>query len=722
MKNASNGKMDISSMFAGPLELEGKLQSAAGLPPALHKIYDALQGHFKDDPALKEIITKEFMSMLPETSASKAMMPRRGVPGYDAEFLKNFTTRAAGDVQQLSHLHSSHLFADALASMNEGVSKLSSHWSWSDAEKKQLMDSAGKDGYADAMARVQGGEAAQKAGAVRDEFQKRFNNALMPIDNTLISKINSIGHTFYLALSPAFLLRTTMQPYHRTLPILGSRYGFATSAVEIGKATGVAAKILKNSVAQGFSEGGVRGVLDAEMKFDNLGLNDREKACIQDLHDRGELNLGQTRQLARMAMGKDIRSNDFTRFASMTAQYAEMSNRIVAALAAFRLAEKADKAKTPESLQKNSDYAMLVSRNSMDTFEADQTARQIGAKGIAGKWTPLMTSFMNYNLQTMQQIARTVHDGMFNKDQSPEGIQRAKEARKEFAGLMGTTAVLAGGLGLPFANAFAGVYNNFANEFNTTNEPSDIRIDVRNFLADVFGKDVGEMLSHGVSRGIGVDLSTTGLQNLLPGSDFLENRRLLKDRLASQSEALMGPALNVFTGTAVAASKIADGYYIKGLEAMMPSGLKAYYKAAELATVGYIDSKENPMPIHATPWDVMVQATGFTPAKKAEANEAQEYISTNAELRAARKGVLTDRVYKAGMARDSDAMQSAMTGVNAYTAANPLEAIRGDALRDLFKSHAMRMATGDEYGVGTDVRRQVPRLAGIRFSNAGGMP
>jgi hypothetical protein len=60
-----------------------------------------------------------------------------------------------------------------------------------------------------------------------------------------------------------------------------------------------------------------------------------------------------------------------------------------------------------------------------------------------------------------------VHDGFFGKDKSPEGLQRAKEARREFAGLMATTAVLAGALGMPFANAFAGVYNTLMSDRTT---------------------------------------------------------------------------------------------------------------------------------------------------------------------------------------------------------------------------------------------------------------
>jgi hypothetical protein len=715
---ASNGKLDLNETRSGALIDKGLLTRDAGLSPAMYSILDALHEQMGDHPALRELITREFMSMLPETSAKKSLMQRRGVPAYDGDFLKNFSTRAAGDVQSLGHIYSSHLFNDAFRDMRGAVETLQLGSGLPASERAHILP-----GDAASHESINSGDAGVRAAMVHKELQDRFNNGMTPVDGSMISKINSIGHTFYLALSPAFLLRTTMQPYHRTLPILGSKYGFTKSAVEIGKATGVAFQILKKSIAEGVGEGGARGVLDAEMKFNDLGLSKKEEAFIQELHDRGELNLGQTRQLARMAMGQDLRSNDFTRFASMTAQYAEMSNRIVAALAAFRMAEKNEKPKPGESTEaltkRNTEYGITSSKNSMDTFESDQTARQIGKHGFAGSVTPLLTSFMNYNLQTMQQISRAVHDGMFSKDPSPEGLQRAKEARKEFAGLMGTTAVLAGGLGLPFANVFAGLYNNFANEFNTTDSPSDIKIDIQNFLSDVFGQGVGEMLSHGVARGVGVDLSTAGLQNLMPGTEFLDNRRMFKDRMATQAEQLMGPALNVFVGAGAALSKISDGYYMKGLEAAMPSGLKAYYKAAALATVGYTDSKGNPMPITATPWDVLVQSTGFTPAKKATAMEAQDYMSTNAELIAHRKDVLSDRFYKGVKSGDQGDITGAVQGISNFNQVNPYDAMRD--LKGVFQEHALRMATGQVSGtgVGVDSKRQFPKLQQVRFSGAG---
>lgn len=689
---ASGDKIAEGKIAQGLLASSDKLDNAAGLNNAMRSILQTLQDSVGNDPTLtpeqsqqlKNNVTRQFLSMLPETSSRKAQMQRSGVPGYDGDFLRNFSTRASGAVHDVTHTYTAQKFTAAFKDFRDAIQ--------------------GEGGLNTAPE----GDSNVRAQMIHDELSRRYINGMTPIKADAVNIINSLGHSFYLALSPAFLIRTTMQPFHRGLPILGSRFGFVKGGTEIAKATKASIQIITDSVRAGFSEGGVRGVLDTGLQLDNAGLTPKDRAFVQEMHDRGELNIGQSHQLARMATGADVRTSDLTRFASMTAQYAEMTNRLVVGLAAYRLSGDVE-------------YSLRASRNAMDTFEPDQTARQIGKHGFAGKVTPLMTSFMNYNLQTMQQVARTVHDGMFNKDQSPAGLQRSTEAKKEFAGLMATTMTLSGALGLPFVNVFAGLYNWATKD---EDDPSDVRADVRNFMADFMGKDAAEMLAHGPSRALGVDLQTTGLQNLLPGTEFLDNRRLLKDRLESQSQQLLGPALNAGIDVGLAVSKMSDGYYTKGVEQALPSGLKAYYKAAELATTGYTDSKGNPVPISATPWEVLVQATGFSPAKKAERTEASLIFSTNEELLQHRKQVISDQVFKAVSAGDTERTDEAIAEMRRFNATNPLEAVRD--IGAVFRAHAIQMATGQLSGTGVGVTtgRKMPKLEDIRFANTqtGGMP
>lgn len=676
-------------------KLADRVDSAFGVSPALRSILASLHESVERSglsgeaaATMRDTITRELLSMLPETSSRNALMQRRGIPGYDADFLGNFARRAMGGVQDTSNIHSQPAFTAARKQMSDAI------------------DGLNRTGSADGRVRAQ---------MAADEINKRFANSQKPIDNKAINLINSLGHTFYLAASPAYLIRTTAQPFHRGLPIVGARFGFTRGAQEIGKATGVALKVMANTIADGYSENGLRGVLDANMSFRNLGLPANEQAFIQELHDRGTLNLGQARQLQSMAMGGTQRQQDLARMASMTAQYAEMTNRLAVGLAAFRLSERSNPTGDAAKTQANTDYAVQTIDRAMDNFDPSNTARQISKNGFAGKTTPLLTAFMNYNLQTMQQIARTVHDGLFNRDPSVEGLQRAKEARREFAGLMATTAMISGGLGLPFANVFAGVYNTLTND---NNDPSDIRVDAQNALDRLFGHTVGGVIAHGLPHAVGFDSSTFGLENLLPGSEFLSSRQLLKDRLDGQSQALMGPALNAGVGVALAMDKMSDGYYVKGIEAALPSGLKPYFKAVELGTSGYTDSKENPQAINpvtpenphgnkATWGQIGLQALGFRSARAADVSEAQQFATARQNRLDYQRGLIEDQFYKGALSGDQGTLDNATRGLQQFNTANPTQPIR--EVRDAIRQRMVGLALAGITGTG--VNATSPRQA-----------
>lgn len=658
-------------------KLADKTDSALGVSPALRSILGTLHESVEHAglsgdaaAALRDTFTRQVLSMLPETSARSAKMVRKGVPGYDGDFLGNFARRASGGVQDLANIHSQPAFTAARKGMDAAIGKLNT------------------SGTADGRVRAQ---------MAADEINLRHTNSQKALDNKAVNLINSLGHTFYLAASPAYLIRTMAQPFHRAAPLLGSRYGMVKASTEIGRAQVTAQKIMANTIAQGYKQGGARGVLDNSMQFRDLGLTPKEEAFVQELHDRGILDLGQARQLQTMAMGGTQLQQDLTRMASMTAQYAEMSGRLATGLAAFRLAERGRDGVAQAGTPANTDYAVKAVNLTMDNFDQTNTARQIGKHGFAGRVTPLLTAFMNYNLQTMQQIARTVHDGLFSQDPSPAGVQRAKEARREFAGLMATTTMISGALGLPFASAFAGVYNTMTND---NNDPQDIRIDAENFLDRTFGHTLGGIVAHGLPHGVGFDSSTFGLENLLPGSEFLASRQLLKDRLDDQSQAMMGPALNAGVGVLNAMDKMSDGFYVKGIEAALPSGLKPYFKAAELATNGYTDSKGNPIGLTATPWDVGLQAVGFQSAKKATQNEAEQFEEARQNRLALAKGLVADKFYKSVTTGDPAQFNAATAALAQYNAANPYQPIRdiGAGLRTRLMSLAVARATGTGVG------------------------
>lgn len=657
--------------------LADRPQEAMSAVPALRKILETADD-LNLSQAAKDAIARQVLQMMPETSSRSAKIARKGISGYDAKFYTPFAQRLAAAAHDTAGLYTSRRYADTSDGMKQSIEQLS------------------RTGSADAR---------QRAQLIADEFEKRYANMLTPVPNgSKVGLLNSLSHAFYLGLSPAFYIRTFAQPWHRGLPYIGAKFGFAGAMGEIAKAQLTSMQVIKNSVAAGLKQDGAIGIINAPVELKGLNLSLDEQKFVDEAHARGVFQLGETEQLLRAAMpGQTRRMQDALRMASATAQYSEMSNRFAMGLAAYRLAKK-----NPGKLGANltaTEYALQAIELTMDDFSPFNTARAIGRQGFAGNLTPLFTQFSNYNLQTIQQIHRTLHDGLFGGDTSPEGLQRAKESRREFGGLMATTAVISGALGLPFANAFAGVFNSLLSD---KDDPKDVRVSMRNWASETFGHEVGGILMHGLPHAANLDSSTFGLESLLPMSEFLANRRLWKDRADAQVRSSMGPAISLGLDLGDAISKMSDGYWMKGIEAALPVGLRTYYKTAEMAGLigpgGYTDSKGNPEPMKAGAGDLAWRALGFQTAQRAEVKEAQRDFLTNQELLKHRKQVVQDQFVKG--VRDPAAMQSAMSATTAFNAKNPMQPILQRDILGAIMNHERSYAVGEMAGSGVPLSKR----------------
>ena len=680
---AGQGKVTDSSW--GPLR--DRINEVSGVAPALRALLGSLDEAAAHTPGLKpdqaalmkDTLTRQILQLLPETASRSASIGRRGVPGYDANFLTSYARRAQAAVHDTAGLYTNRAYAAAAK------------------QRADAIDQINRTGSADARLR---------ATAIDDEINRRFADGMKSSSIPWVGQATSLSHSFYLGLSPAFFIRTMAQPWHRGLPILGAKFGYTQGMGALAGATPVALKVVANTLRAAVAKDGLRGVLGAPIELQGLNLPPKEQAFISELHLRGQLDLGEGSQLVRAAMGEGAsqKMRDALRMAALSAQTAEMTNRLAMGLAAFRLAEQ-----RPNLLGKetSTEFAIRAINLAMDNFDPANTARAIGRHGFAGPLTPLFTQFQNYALQTMQQIARTVHDGYFGQDKSPEGLQRAKEAKREFAGLMATTGMISGALGLPFANAFAGVYNMLMSD---EDKPEDVRISIRNWASDTFGKDVAGVLLHGPANAINMDTSTFGLQGLLPGSDFLASRMMWKDRSETQIRSMLGPAVSLGMDMTEAVSKMSNGYWLKGIEAALPIGLRSYFKAAELARVGYTDSKGNPLPIDAGAGDIAWRALGFQTADKADQGDAARDFLTNQKLLQHRRGMITDKYIKA--LGDPSLLADAGQQLQAFNAANPTQAIGQQEIAGALRGYVTGQALGRASGTGVAVsKRQLPTLA-----------
>lgn len=692
MKEDDTGKKVDSgelSLAAGTLSETSVIESAYGLDRVMRGIRSRMAEKL-DEHALaagaagkadlkaafstaSNAINEVILDMMDADSARQATRMRHKVPGYSTDYLRSFAKRTQWYDAAISNMATADKFGEVFTNMQKAINEMA---------------------YKNSDTAVRGQE-------LHDELAMRFSNSLKVNDNKFVTGLSVFGNHFYLALSPAYLVTNMLQPYMLSLPTLGGRHGFVASAKAMARASADAAKILSAAAKTGLAEGGVRGLLDARVRLEGLGLAQDEIDFLYKLIRTGVVDATQGHELGRMAEGTTTRAANAAKALSLLNHYSEVGNRLSVGLAAYRLSKSAKNGiADPEA---RLDYVKQVISNTQFNYTDHNTARLIGRHGFMGAATPLFMQFQRFAFFTMENYIRLVHEGFINKEVPKE---EREYARKALYGTLGATSLFAGTMGLPFASVLAALANGVGGD------DKDIREQYREWLASVFGKDLGEMIARGaIPRSLGVDLSgAVGHQDLLPGSRFVADRRNFEDKIKSQSSTMMGPAFNAGFDIIGGSLKIADGDLFEGFKAMLPRFAKGYANAYQTtAAGGFVNKQGDPVPIPATWGDIAMQAGGFTPNQKAEQSEQNFYYQgelnqTKQDLKKLRKEVV-GAVEKGEMTPE---LQQQWMEYNATHPEAPLKDVTG-ILAARARARAMAEMTGS--GVLESNRKHLPKLS-----------
>lgn len=682
--------IEQDTLSSGSIGDRGSAESMRGVAEFARNILREIDNQdFPDDVngEISRFMKRQVMEMFPDTSSQKALIQRKegGTAGYDASFMRSYGTRADMAASMLANSYTLPLHDAAFNSMREQVR---------DLEK---------------------GQAGTAAKGVYDEFRRRFSNSLNPVESPLIDLYKSGGYNFYLAMNPAYLLTNMLQPIQLTAPYLGARFGFVPAVKEMKSSTGKAVDVLRKTLAQGIKEGkdaggtkgAVLGALDLDYVLDKSGLSQGEQDFIRSLQASGELSAMQSVEIGQIASGTSRARATTMKLLSAGSQYTEVVNRISSGLAGYNLAKKrgaSDAAATQQGIRAVQDTQF--------NYSDRNTASAFGRHGVFGKVTPLITSFMNYNFQTIELLLRESRAAI-SKNSTPE---ERKEALKSLGGIMTTTTLLAGALGLPAANAIAAIADGIMNAAGgDDDDPSDVKASFRRWLADVFGKDVAEGIARGLPRAVlGVDLSTrTGLQDIIPGTRFMADRREWKDKFESGALDSLGPATSATKDVILGMSQVMDGRVLDGLVSMLPSALRGTARAVRQAQDGFTNAAGNKLPMEVTSWDQAVTALGFTPGKKAEQSEVNAaFKQSDMQLRA-RQAKLSNRLYRA-IERGEDTADI-VTDVMEFNRAHPQYKIDPKrALETRAKARGVAEVSGTDI---TTLPRFLPLLEKYRYAN-----
>jgi hypothetical protein len=621
----------------------------------------------------KATMREIWLDSLPDTSMAKVMTRRNAVLGYSRDMFRAYAFRAQISAKSLANLAATPKFNDAFVRMRAAVNQSL------DVEDPLHANS-------DLMHQVY------------KELTKRESQQAEILNTSFADKLRAVTHGWMLGLSPAYFLINLSQLGVLLWPELGARHGFVESAKAVARVTPIALKILRAQAAESHENGGLLRASDVIITMDSLKraeLTDEEARFAMNVISRAKVTLGSdARELGQLAEPSGNKALDNTlKVGASFGLYSETFNRLVSAFAAREL-YKDGKVKN----QSVEDYASYIIDETMLNYSKANTARMLGKRGFLGPATPLITQFMQYNVQALEKLYREFHKAI-SKTASPEEMA---QARRFLAGHAVAVMALAGTMGLPFANVVASVIDRIVDLFDGDDEPFDVLAASRNWMADNFGPGVAEVISRGGPRALGFDMSQrAGEQDMIPFSRFLTDRRNWKDKLDNQLGQSLGPSGSVLSNVVEGAGRVLDGD-MGGLAQALPTFLRNPVQIYQMTQKGYQDSHGNVLPMTPRASAYLSQAIGFTPAQKAEYSEARNEQLTRKGLIVRRASVLRNQIADAILSGDTESARRYIAEAQNFDSKNPGFEVLPDidnAIRRRVRSQALAKATNTPAGI-----------------------
>jgi len=348
-------------------------------------------------------------------------------------------------------------------------------------------------------------------------------------------------------------------------------------------------------------------------------------------------------------------------------------NREATGMAAFRLARDGGAA---------FDEAVKFARDAIfDTHFDYSNANR--ARYMQSGTAKVLLMFRQYSLNMSWALGRMVWQA--TKGQDPEV---RKIARRNLAGVLGMSTLFSGALGLPMMGVVMGVLNAVQAPFGDDDEPWDAETEFRAFLGDMLGPSAAEVLLRGPANKLtGANIAgRVGLDSLwIRDADRELDGRGMFNNLLEQAAGPMGGVLkNVLVGK----QQIDEGHLLRGVETMLPKGMKDVLKAARYATQGVNTLRGDPVVEDVSLWQALLQGAGFAPAEVAERYERNRALKNYEEHITRRRETLMNAFALAVRNGDQPTREAVMEKIRAFNRANPEVAISASSIRASMKSRA----------------------------------
>ena len=504
---------------------------------------------------------------------------------------------------------------------------------------------------------------------VAKELAKRHEYTMNPKSASWATDATAFGFLWFLSTSPAAGILNLSQTAISAYPILRARFAGAGAGMALlgaSKEYATAPKIelymnkLHNDEIDDPTEPGRK-----------IEVGDRgDKAALQYFHEIGMFAKTRTRELmgfAERGLQFGDKRQQIMEMTGYIFHKTEEMNRVVTAMAAYRLARKklaGDASKT--ELTKHLDAVEMAEEMvEMSHYDYTNTNRPRLMQGDMGR---VVFLFRNYSLNMQYRLIRDFRDGIWKNENI--SVEARREARSRFAGIIGMTSVFAGLSGWPL---IYGVRFLLDTMLGDEDDPFDSRTELRVWLTDIWGEGVSEAIVKGPWDTLTqATLSSRASLNNLWIRELPQNLRgkdLLLHLAGEGMGPIMGIGLNYFQGW----EDLQGGHTDRALERFVPKAVADVMKTIRFMTQGAQTYQKDMImsPEEFTSWDLAVQAMGFTPANLTLRYEQNRAIKDMEARLKERRNHILNSLFSAYKLRDRGRAREVMGWIVNWNKANP---------------------------------------------------
>lgn len=505
--------------------------------------------------------------------------------------------------------------------------------------------------------------------------------------------------------SPAFHMINSAEPWTISMPVLAGRFKVGRTVAALNQAyrdigaLSAAGAGFKDTVKAFKSDQGLTNYLTRfQDRLRKTSDGKHVADMLEHLYDVGLLSRDAGLEIGRMStpngplLGRGLDRADL--MARQVGTAIESINRTVTAVAAYRL----EFAKTKDHAKAKA-YAQEIVHDTMGDYSS-WNASPIFNHGLGR----LALQFKKYAQKTYFLLGKTV----------AASLRGDKEAMKAFAGIMATHATLAGTLGLPLEVIKVGFIA--ANLLGVTNSGyDDFERWTRELAASALGAEGGQILTRGLPRYLGVDLSGRfGLESMIFPMGEPKSYKP-EDLILYAGKAFAGAPISLLAEYPSGVKALWEGDIPLALEKLVPlkmfaDSMQAYQKFEKGKQTP--SGRETLAPYSAG--EAATKVLGFTPGREAETGEMRGSLMGQQRQEREERTKLEARWISAS----KDEKSAMWRQINQWNQSQPKAAqITMKELTDLQQRRAKETKnTNNEFGFRTSARDQHIR-EGVQYYN-----